>query len=102
MAGALLAQDPERARVYARLTAAPWARSRPPWAASARWAVATVAIGGGLNAGLLAAQILAVSAPALAQRLADHRRSLHDAVVAKDARLLDLGSTAYLAGMPTS
>ena len=63
--------------------------------------VATVAIGGGLNAGLLAAQILAVSQPALAQRLADYRRSLHDAVVAKDARLVDLGSTAYLKGMPT-
>ena len=63
--------------------------------------VATVAIGGGLNAGLLAAQILAVSDGSLAQRLADYRSDLHDAVVAKDARLLDLGSTDYLEGMST-
>ena len=47
--------------------------------------VATVAIGGGLNAGLLAAQILATSDQELATRLADHRRSLHDAVVSKDS-----------------
>jgi len=63
--------------------------------------VATVAIGGGLNAGLLAAQILSIADKGLAQRLADYRSSLHDAVVAKDARLLDLGSTAYLEGMST-
>jgi 5-(carboxyamino)imidazole ribonucleotide mutase len=61
--------------------------------------VATVAIGGGLNAGLLAAQILACSDDDLTQRLADYRSSLHDAVVAKDARLLDLGSSAYLEQM---
>ena len=63
--------------------------------------VATVAIGGGLNAGLLAAQILSVADSGLAQRLADYRNNLHDAVVAKDARLLDLGSTAYLEDMST-
>ena len=61
--------------------------------------VATVAIGGGLNAGLLAAQILACSDDDLTQRLADYRSSLHDAVVAKDARLLDLGSSTYLEQM---
>ena len=63
--------------------------------------VATVAIGGGLNAGLLAAQILSVADSGLAQRLADYRNNLHDGVVAKDARLLDLGSTAYLEDMST-
>ena len=63
--------------------------------------VATVAIGGGLNAGLLAAQILSVADAGLAQRLAGYRNNLHDAVVAKDARLLDLGSTAYLEDMST-
>lgn len=63
--------------------------------------VATVAIGGGLNAGLLAAQILSVADSGLAQRLAKYRNNLHDAVVAKDARLLDLGSTAYLEHMST-
>ena len=61
--------------------------------------VATVAIGNGTNAGLLAAQILALADPALAERLAAHRRSLHDQVVAKDGRLQRIGSTAYLAGM---
>ena len=61
--------------------------------------VATVAIGNGANAGLLAAQILALADPALAERVAAYRRELHDQVVAKDARLLELGSTAYLAQM---
>ncbi len=44
--------------------------------------VATVAIGkpGALNAGLLAAQILALSDPALSARLAAHRVALSDAV----------------------
>ena len=63
--------------------------------------VATVAIGGGLNAGLLAAQILSVADAGLAQKLEAYRSSLHDAVVAKDARLVDLGSTAYLEDMST-
>ena len=62
--------------------------------------VATVAIGGGLNAGLLAAQILSVTDADLAQRLADYRSNLHDTVVAKDSRLLELGSSTYLAEMP--
>ena len=61
--------------------------------------VATVAIGGGLNAGLLAAQILSVADADLARKLEDYRSSLHDAVVAKDARLVDLGSTDYLSQM---
>ena len=61
--------------------------------------VATVAIGGGLNAGLLAAQILAICDPQLAERLTAYRQDLHDAVVAKDARLLELGSEAYLGQM---
>jgi 5-(carboxyamino)imidazole ribonucleotide mutase len=61
--------------------------------------VATVAIGGGLNAGLLAAAILATADPVLAEALESHRRSLHDQVVAKDARLLALGSAAYLEAM---
>lgn len=61
--------------------------------------VATVAIGGGLNAGLLAAQILSVADAGLAQKLEAYRSSLHDAVVAKDARLVDLGSVDYLSQM---
>ena len=61
--------------------------------------VATVAIGGGLNAGLLAAQILAVEGGALAERLEVYRQQLHDTVVEKDARLKDLGSRDYLGRM---
>ncbi|MFM8525171.1 MAG: 5-(carboxyamino)imidazole ribonucleotide mutase [Cyanobacteriota bacterium] len=61
--------------------------------------VATVAIGNGAKARLLAAQILAVADPLLAERLVAHRLALHDQVVAKDGRLLELGSAAYLAQM---
>lgn len=61
--------------------------------------VATVAIGGGLNAGLLAASILAIADPVLAEALEAYRRGLHDQVVAKDARLQALGSAAYLEAM---
>ena len=44
--------------------------------------VATMAVGkaGAVNAGVLAAQILALADPALAERLAAHRRALTDAV----------------------
>ena len=61
--------------------------------------VATVAIGGGLNAGLLAAQILAVEGGALADRLETYRQTLHDTVVRKDSRLMQLGSQDYLEQM---
>ena len=63
--------------------------------------VATVAIGGGLNAGLLAAQILALQDHALMERLGAYRLQLHDAVTAKDQRLVELGSAAYLDTMAT-
>lgn len=58
--------------------------------------VATVAIGGGLNAGLLAVQILAISDPTLSERVATYRMDLHDTVVTKDAKLVQIGSEAYL------
>jgi 5-(carboxyamino)imidazole ribonucleotide mutase len=61
--------------------------------------VATVAIGNGTNAGLLAVRILASADPALAAAMAAYQRELHDQVVAKDARLVQLGATAYLEGM---
>ena len=61
--------------------------------------VATVAIGNGTNAGLLAAQILATSDLALAERVQAYRAGLHDQVVAKDGRLQQLGSGAYLEQM---
>ena len=51
--------------------------------------VATVAVNGGVNAALLAAQILAVSEPELAEKLDAKRRSDAAAVLAKDAALRD-------------
>jgi 5-(carboxyamino)imidazole ribonucleotide mutase len=61
--------------------------------------VATVAIGNGTNAGLLAAQILALADGALAERLAAYRSGLHEQVRAKDERLQQVGSSAYLTAM---
>lgn len=49
--------------------------------------VATVAIDGGANAALLAAEILALSDEALAKRLEDKRRSDTAAVLAKNAEI---------------
>ncbi len=49
--------------------------------------VATVAIGAGQNAGLLAARVVGVSDPAVRQALVDHQQNLADASRAKDARL---------------
>lgn len=58
--------------------------------------VATVAVGGGKNAGLLAARILAASDPALAERLEAYARNLEAEVLAKATRLETLGPAAYL------
>ena len=49
--------------------------------------VATVAINGGVNAALLAAQIIAVSEPELAAKLDAKRRADAEAVLQKDAAL---------------
>ena len=49
--------------------------------------VATVSVGGARNAGLLAVRILAVSDPALRQRMADFQTGLGDAARAKGAAL---------------
>ena len=51
--------------------------------------VATVALNGGANAALLAAQILAVSEPELARKLDEKRIADAKAVLAKDAGILD-------------
>lgn len=58
--------------------------------------VATVAIGGGANAGLLAAKILATSDAELLDRLKDYSAKLKGQVEAKDARLQEKGYKAYL------
>ena len=49
--------------------------------------VATVAIGGGRNAGLLAARILAASDPALSERLESYRERMKDAVADMNTRV---------------
>jgi phosphoribosylaminoimidazole carboxylase PurE protein len=49
--------------------------------------VATVAIGGADNAGLLAAAILALSDPALAERLKARRAKMREKVLAADERV---------------
>jgi 5-(carboxyamino)imidazole ribonucleotide mutase len=51
--------------------------------------VATVAIDNAQNAGLLAAQILATSDPALAERLRERRRSMEQAVARMNEGLAD-------------
>jgi 5-(carboxyamino)imidazole ribonucleotide mutase len=58
--------------------------------------VATVAVGGGKNAGLLAARILSVSDPHLAARLDAYAQQLESEVLTKAHRLETLGPSAYL------
>ena len=58
--------------------------------------VATVAIGGGANAGLLAAKILATSDPELLGRLKDYSARLKEQAEQKDCRLQKEGYKAYL------
>ena len=53
--------------------------------------VATVAINGGANAGILAAKILATSDADLLARLKEYSKNLKEQVEAKDARLLEAG-----------
>ena len=58
--------------------------------------VATVAINGGANAGILAAKILAVSDPELLGRLKAYSENLKEQVVAKAEKLDKLGYQEYL------
>ena len=57
--------------------------------------VATVAINGGANAGLLAAKILATSDEELLGRLKAYSQELKEQVEAKDARLQQVGYKEY-------
>ncbi len=61
--------------------------------------VATVAINGGTNAGILAAKILAVSDPELMERVKAYTATLKDSVVEKAERLEQIGYKEYLAQM---
>ena len=61
--------------------------------------VATVAINGGANAGLLAAKILATSDGALLGRLKEYSEGLKNDVVTKSEKLESIGYKEYLAQM---
>jgi len=58
--------------------------------------VATVAIGGGANAGILAAKILATSDDNLLAKIKDYSKSLKDSVVKKDEKLQKIGYKEYM------
>ncbi len=61
--------------------------------------VATVAINGGANAGILAAKILATSDGELLERLKQYSEDLKNDVVKKAEKLDEVGYKAYLEGM---
>lgn len=61
--------------------------------------VATVAIGGGTNAGILAAKILAVSDEVLLGRLKEYSENLKNEVVEKAEKLDHIGYQEYLTQM---
>jgi len=61
--------------------------------------VATVAINGGANAGILAAKILAASDDALLQKVKEYAESLKGDVVKKAEKLESIGYKEYLAQM---
>lgn len=57
--------------------------------------VATVAINGGANAGLLAVKMLAVSDPVLLKKVKDYSVKLKEQVEAKDKKLQEVGYKNY-------
>jgi len=57
--------------------------------------VATVAINGGANAGILAAKILATSNPELLDKVKAYAQSLKEGVQKKDAKLQEVGFRNY-------
>ena len=61
--------------------------------------VATVAINGGKNAGILAAKILAVSEPELLAKLKTYSETMKNEVVAKADKLDQIGYKEYAASM---
>lgn len=61
--------------------------------------VATVAINGGKNAGILAAKILAASDPELLQKLKDYSEEMKSEVVSKAEKLDEIGYKEYVARM---
>jgi 5-(carboxyamino)imidazole ribonucleotide mutase len=64
--------------------------------------VATVAIGNAKNAGLLAVQILATQQSELLEKVQQYRQSLSETVMAKQAKLEQLGYEQYLRQMQSA
>ena len=58
--------------------------------------VATMAIGGARNAGIMAASILSITDEALADKLSQYKKSLEDMVCGKAQRLEQIGYSEYL------
>jgi 5-(carboxyamino)imidazole ribonucleotide mutase len=58
--------------------------------------VATVALNGALNAGIIAAQIVALGDSSVAQKLEHYKRSLQEKVEKDAAQLEKLGVSEYL------
>jgi 5-(carboxyamino)imidazole ribonucleotide mutase len=61
--------------------------------------VATVAINGGKNAGILAAKILATSEPEILAKLKAYSETMKNEVVAKADKLDNIGYKEYVASM---
>lgn len=61
--------------------------------------VATVAIDGAANAGILAAKILSVSDTELRRKLKDYKLEMKDGVLAKADKLAEIGYGAYISQM---
>ena len=61
--------------------------------------VATVAINGGANAGIMAAKILATSDPELLKKLKEYKAGLKDKVMAKKEKLENVGYKEYMKEM---
>lgn len=61
--------------------------------------VATVAINGAKNAGILAATILAATDDTMREKILKYKESLAEAVVAKDEKLQSIGYEEYLKNM---
>jgi len=61
--------------------------------------VATMAVNGAKNAGILAAKILGVSEPAVYEKVEGYMKSLEDMVLGKAEKLGEVGFGEYLKGM---
>jgi 5-(carboxyamino)imidazole ribonucleotide mutase len=60
--------------------------------------VATVAVDGAFNAGILAAQIIGVKDPLVRERIIAYKKELASQVKEKNERLQKLGYKKYIAG----